>query len=93
MAELTLVSGARSSSALESSVSNPDESPFPSVRPLPPMRELIPPVNPALLDDDGRDEGDERRASGEEGIPRWLRPSVRAARFANDRDHRRSDWG
>jgi hypothetical protein len=73
----------------------PGNGPVPNVRPLPPMRELIPPVNPALLDDEEvRDEGDgPRDTPDEQGIPRWLRPSVREARFANDRDHRRSNWG
>jgi hypothetical protein len=75
------------------SVPIPDEGPIPSVRPLPPMRELIPPVNPSLLDDDMQDEGEGRRAPDEAGVPRWLRPSVREARFANDRDHRRSNLG
>jgi hypothetical protein len=77
------------------SVPIPDDGPVPNVRPLPPMRELIPPVNPALLDEDeGQDAGDgPREPSAEQGIPRWLRPSVREARFANDRDHRRSNWG
>lgn len=76
------------------SVPIPDDGPLPAVRPLPPMRELIPPVNPALLDEE--EVGDERdgpRGPDEQGIPRWLRPSVREARFANDRDHRRSNWG
>lgn len=72
----------------------PDDGPVAAVRPLPPMRELIPPVDPSLLDED--DPG--RAAAGpgrpdERGIPRWLRPSVREARFANDRNHRRSNWG
>jgi hypothetical protein len=53
---------------------------------LPPIRELIPPLDPHLLDipDDRREV-----APGEEGIPRWLRPSVREARFADDRSYRR----
>jgi hypothetical protein len=73
----------------------PDDGPVPAVRPLPPMRELIPPVNPGLLDEEDTDnEGDgARRGPDEQGIPRWLRPSVREARFANDRNHRRSNWG
>lgn len=84
-----------SSPAVPLSVPIPDEAPIPSVRPLPPMRELIPPVNPALLDEETRDEGEGEagRAPDETGIPRWLRPSVREARFANDRDHRRSNLG
>ena len=75
------------------SVPIPDDGPVHAVRPLPPMRELIPPVNPALLDDEVGDDGEGPRAPDEQGIPRWLRPSVREARFANDRDHRRSNWG
>ena len=76
------------------SVPIPDDGPVHAVRPLPPMRELIPPVNPALLDEEEvGGEGDGARAPDEKGIPRWLRPSVREARFANDRDHRRSNWG
>ena len=71
-----------------------DDGPVAAVRPLPPMRELIPPVNPSLLDEDDPDQP----AAGpgrpdEQGVPRWLRPSVREARFANDRDHRRTNWG
>jgi hypothetical protein len=47
------------------------------VTPLPPMRDLIPPVNPNLLS-----EGDEQTGPlpGEADIPRWLRPSVRDGR-------------
>ena len=46
------------------------------VTPLPPMRELVPPVDPDLLRD-----SDETRPSPEEArVPRWLRPSVRDAR-------------
>jgi hypothetical protein len=47
------------------------------VTPLPPMRELIPPVNPNLLT-----EGEEPigPAPGEAALPRWLRPSVRNGR-------------
>ncbi|MEO5986964.1 MAG: hypothetical protein ABIW50_05120 [Candidatus Limnocylindria bacterium] len=58
------------------------------VTPLPSMRELIPPINPGILD-----EGVERDAPrpGEAAVPRWLRPSVREGRFAGDRD-RRGDW-
>lgn len=69
---------------------DPAEEPIPAVRPLPPMRELIPPVDPDLLAEEGDDRGP---AAGEEGIPRWLRPSVREARFAGDRSYRRSSWG
>lgn len=72
-----------------------DDGPVPAVRPLPPMRELVPPVNPALLDEEEAEDAGEGQpgAPDERGIPRWLRPSVREARFANDRDHRRSNWG
>jgi hypothetical protein len=69
----------------------PDDGTVPHVRPLPPMRELIPPVNPALLLEDDGERSDPNPE--EAGIPRWLRPSVREARFANDRDHRRTGWG
>lgn len=58
------------------------------VTPLPAMRELIPPVDPDLLI------GDDERAETppeEADLPRWLRPSVRQARFTGDRD-RRPDW-
>ena len=64
---------------------------MPMVRPLPPMRELIPPVNPDLLSDG--DGGGAGPNPDEAGIPRWLRPSVREARFADGRNHRRSSWG
>jgi hypothetical protein len=47
----------------------------PRVTPLPPMRELIPPVDPDLLRDP-----DEGAAAGDARVPRWLRPSVQAAR-------------
>jgi hypothetical protein len=52
---------------------------FPRVTPLPPMRELVPPVDYNLLAevDDGRSSGPR---PDEAGIPRWLRPSVREAR-------------
>jgi hypothetical protein len=51
------------------------------VTPLPPMRDLIPPVNPNLLSED-----DERAEviPGEADLPRWLRPSVRAGRQTRD---------
>jgi len=47
------------------------------VTPLPPMRDLIPPVNPNLLS-----EGEDHAGPlpGEAAIPRWLRPSVRDGR-------------
>jgi len=87
--------GTATSPSVPLSVPIPDDGPVPAVRPLPPMRELIPPVNPALLDEETQDEGEGEggRAPNEKGLPRWLRPSVREARFANDRDHRRSNWG
>jgi hypothetical protein len=46
------------------------------VTPLPPMRELIPPVNPYLLDVDEKP----GPVAGEADLPRWLRPSVRSGR-------------
>ena len=46
------------------------------VTPLPPMRELIPPVDPDLLRDDELDEVSEDDAR----LPRWLRTDVRSAR-------------
>ena len=46
------------------------------VTPLPPMRDLIPPVNPHLLD---VEEAPGPLAS-EAALPRWLRPSVRSGR-------------
>lgn len=61
----------------------------PSHAVLPPMRELIPPVDPNLLADP--DEGGGADPS-EVGVPRWLRPSVRAARFADSRDRPRLTW-
>lgn len=58
------------------------------VTPLPSMRELIPPVDPGmLLEEDERGEP----LPDEADLPRWLRPSVREARFKGDRD-RRPDW-
>lgn len=75
------------------SVPIPADGPVPAVRPLPPMRELIPPVNPAILEEALDEDDGPRAAPDEQGIPRWLRPSVREARFANDRNHRRSSWG
>lgn len=70
-----------------------EDGPVAAVRPLPPMRELIPPVDPSLLDEgDPSQLAHGRARPDEEGVPRWLRPSVREARFANDRD-RRSNWG
>jgi hypothetical protein len=46
------------------------------VTPLPPMRELIPPVDPDLLRDDDVDEVSEDDAR----LPRWLRTDVQSAR-------------
>jgi hypothetical protein len=79
--------------AIPLSVPLPDDGPVAAVRPLPPMRELIPPVDPLLLgEDDPTQPAAVPARPDEEGVPRWLRPSVREARFANDRDHR-SNWG
>ncbi|MCV0402885.1 MAG: hypothetical protein K5924_04130 [Chloroflexi bacterium] len=58
------------------------------VTPLPAMRELIPPIDAALL---GGDDERSETPPEEADIPRWLRPSVRQARFTGDRD-RRPDW-
>ena len=71
-AGMTLASATTSSAVVSSE---------PRVTPLPPMRELIPPVNPNLLSED-----DERAevVPGEAGLPRWLRPSVRAGRQTRD---------
>jgi hypothetical protein len=57
--------------------------PMPRVTPLPSMRELIPEVDPSLL----AEPVDERTqvVPDEVGVPRWLRPSVRAARFDGSR--------
>ncbi len=78
------VAGATISTAQESAA-DPDDY---HVTPLPSMRELVPPLDPRLL---SGDEGPDETPPGEAAIPRWLRPSVREARFANDRD-RRGDW-
>ena len=88
------IASAAAAPAVPVSLPLADDGPVAAVRPLPPMRELIPPVNPSLLDEDDPDQP----AAGpgrpdEQGVPRWLRPSVREARFANDRDHRRTNWG
>ncbi|HEX7171495.1 MAG TPA: hypothetical protein VF365_02685 [Candidatus Limnocylindria bacterium] len=65
------------------------EGPVPAVTPLPPMRELIPPVDPDLL----RDADDDPRPRADEAdIPRWLRPSVRQARFQGSRYTRNDNW-
>lgn len=50
----------------------------PTVTPLPPMRELVPPVNVLHLGDDGG--GRVEPAPDEVDMPRWLRPSLRHAR-------------
>lgn len=55
---------------------------------LPPMRDLIPPLDPDLLRDP---DGPAGPAPHEAGMPRWLRPSVRQARFGEEK--RRRDWG
>lgn len=55
-----------------------------AVTPLPPMRDLVPPVDPHLLDE--ADDAPKPRAD-EVGVPRWLRPSVREARFRDDRSY------
>ena len=57
--------------------------------PLPPMRELIPPIDYDLLRDPDERVGPEAH---EADIPRWLRPSVRAGRFGEEPTRRR-DWG
>ena len=65
------------------------DAPIPLVTPLPPMRELIPPVDPNLLRDPddapgpGPDEAD---------LPRWLRPSVRKGRYQGSRYTRYDNW-
>ena len=75
---------AASVSAGAAGVSEPGADDF-HVTPLPDMRELIPPVDPRLLEGDAVSS---EPAPGEADIPRWLRPSVREARFAGDRDRR-----
>jgi len=62
---------------------------MPQVAPLPPMRDLIPPIDYDLLRDPDERAGP---AAGEADIPRWLRPSVRAGRFGEE-PKRRRDWG
>ena len=61
----------------------------PRVSPLPPMRELIPPIDYDLLRDPDERGGP---AANEADIPRWLRPSVREGRFGAEQTRRR-DWG
>ena len=58
------------------------------VSPLPPMRELFPPVEASLLDDD---DGQVEPRDDEVGVPRWLRPSLREARFTDYR-YRERGW-
>jgi hypothetical protein len=55
---------------------------------LSPIRELVPPIDPYLLEDP-----DERLGPSpdEAGIPRWLRPSVRSARMGT-LELRQRDW-
>jgi hypothetical protein len=65
------------------------EAPIPAVTPLPPMRELIPPVDPNLLREA---DVDPSPRPDEENIPRWLRPSVREARFHDSRYTRNDTW-
>jgi hypothetical protein len=59
-----------------------------AARALPPMRDLIPPIDYDLLRDPDAPAGP---APDEIGVPRWLRPSVRSARFGEV--VRRRDWG
>lgn len=56
---------------------------------LPSMRELVPPIDYELL---GIDDARPAPATHEADIPRWLRPSVREARFG-EQPRRRRDWG
>lgn len=65
------------------------EGPVRAVTPLPPMRELIPPVDPNLLREADDDPGPR---PGEEDVPRWLRPSVREGRFKGSRYVRNDNW-
>jgi len=66
------LSAAMASSAAPAASSEVDH----RVTPLPPMRDLIPPVNPYLLDVEERP----GPVAGEADLPRWLRPSVRSGR-------------
>jgi len=65
------------------------DAPIPLVTPLPPMRELIPPVDPDLLREADDAPGPRQ---DEADIPRWLRPSVRQARFQGSRYTRNDNW-
>ena len=56
---------------------------------LTPVRETIPPLDYDLLRDTDEPAGP---AAHEAGMPRWLRPSVRVARFGGEPTRRR-DWG
>ncbi|HEX7171498.1 MAG TPA: hypothetical protein VF365_02700 [Candidatus Limnocylindria bacterium] len=56
---------------------------------LRPIREPIPPVHPGLP----RDDDDDRQSRADEAdIPRWLRPSVRQARFQGSHSTRNDTW-
>jgi hypothetical protein len=66
-----------------------DRADAPRASPLPPMRELIPPIDYDLLRDPDELGGP---AANEADIPRWLRPSVREGRFGGEQIRRR-DWG
>jgi hypothetical protein len=59
------------------------------VSPLPPMRELIPPVAASLLEEE-----DDRIAPREDeaNTPRWLRQSLREARFTDHRYRERGSY-
>ena len=61
----------------------------PAVTTLPPMRELIPPVDPNLLREADEDAGPR---PDEADIPRWLRPSVREGRNRGSRYVRNDNW-
>ncbi len=82
-AGMTLATATATATAPASSASGSAER---RVTPLPPMRELIPPVNPNLLT-----EGEEPigPAPGEAALPRWLRPSVRNGRRTRNPDRLR----
>jgi hypothetical protein len=65
------------------------DAPIPLVTPLPPMRELIPPVDPNLLRDPDEAPGP---GADEADLPRWLRPSVRKGRYQGSRYTRNDNW-
>jgi hypothetical protein len=77
-------SGATATVAASTLAASTNADELPAVTPLPPMRELVPPVDPHLLDE--TDDAPKPRAD-EVGVPRWLRPSVREARFRGDRSY------